>query len=49
MLSSARFSVAMGSAPDFSSTIFKRVVDDLFGDGALAVQHDLVDDLGDEQ
>ena len=49
MLSIARFSVAIGSAPDFSSTIFERVVHDLLGDGALAVQHHLVDDLGDEQ
>ena len=34
MLSIARFSVAIGSAPVFSSTIFERVVHDLLGDAS---------------
>ena len=49
MLSIARFSVAMGSAPDLLFDDLQRVVHDLLGDRTLAVQHDLVDDLGDER
>ena len=44
----ARFSVAIGSAPVFSSMMLERVVHDPLGGGALAAQQDLVDELGDE-